>query len=161
VNTYQQQHEEEEVTPETKELEAAQERVSKKEKDTMEAIRASMDSLAETYAGSIHSLDKVFDKIKRTPIDDEAQFIDAVQGSKGSGQQKSNRLITLRQLRKQRAGSLRDLSEEIGVPFPHVSEIERGMRLMTPTERDIIEEWAGGRIHYRLVPYIELKGESE
>jgi hypothetical protein len=97
--------------------------------------------------------------VKKTYLDDERPFSQAVQGSKGTGLQKSNRLVTLRQIRKQRAGSLREMTEETGIPFPHISEIERGMRVMTPRERGTMEEWAGGRIHYRLVPYIELEDE--
>jgi len=127
------------------------------EHKAMEAIKTNMDALALDYETALRDVDEFVTATNKLHlVDEEAQFIEAVQGSKGTGLQRSNHLITLRQIRKQRFGSLRAMSEDIGIPFPHLSEIERGLRLATPEELDAIEKYVGGRIHYRMVPYASL-----
>jgi len=127
------------------------------EKVKVEEIRANLTAVAETYDEALHDLDSMLKEVEASVMDDEGPFRDAIQGSKGTGLQENNHLVTLRQLRLTRDTSVRDLAEGIGIPFPHVSEIERGLRQMTPQEQEIFERWAGGRIYYRPVPYVWVK----
>jgi hypothetical protein len=133
------------------------------DKDKVETIKANISALAEGYESALEDMESVIREASAVPAttpSSDDQFLEAVQGSKGTGLQKSRRLITLRQLRKRRGGSLRQMTDELSIPFPHVSQIERGMRLMTPAEQKAFEEWAGGRVYYRMVPYVDISDED-
>ncbi len=59
---------------------------------------------------------------------------------------------TMRALRGTRR--LADVAAATGVSAPHLSEIERGRRLPTASERSALEAFYGGRIEYPMEPVI-------
>jgi transcriptional regulator with XRE-family HTH domain len=51
--------------------------------------------------------------------------------------------LTLRQMRDARDISLRTLATEVGIHAPHLSEIERGQRMVTPEQLARLSEFYG------------------
>ena len=64
------------------------------------------------------------------------------------------RLLTMQQAREGEHTTLTKVSIATGISAPHLSEIERGLRLPTPLECAALEAYYQARLCYQLVPYL-------
>jgi Helix-turn-helix len=147
------------AVPLSKRAEELKENIAEEKDLIAEQIKAIL-SRYETIASEVDGI--VEDSKKHEVRDVDETFSETVQGLKGTGIQKSNALQTIRQMRLARGLTLRALSEELDIPYPHLSEIERGLRFPLDEERAVIEKWAGGQLNFRFVPYVlirPIKGE--
>jgi transcriptional regulator with XRE-family HTH domain len=74
---------------------------------------------------------------------------------------RGNKLKSLREARIDLGLTLEDIYKGTGISIPHISEIERGVRVPTESQLERLEFLYGMKIKFVMIPYIDQMNPQE